>query len=149
MDLVIRAAVVFFALIILMRLAGHRQFSELTTFDAVLLIVIAEVTGNSLSGEDYSLTATIIVITTLVALDIGLSLLKQKFRRFERIAEGVPVLLVENGRPIPQAMQRERVDEADVLAAARVQQGLESMEQVRFAVLEKDGKISIVPKPSA
>src|SRR5687768_11637016 len=127
MDLVVRAAVIFVALFVLLRLAGNRQFSELTTFDAVLIIVIAEVTGNSLSGEDYSLTASIIVITTLVALNIGISLLKRKSKGFDKVAEGVPILLVENGRFIQENMKKERVDEGDVLAAARQFQGLERL----------------------
>lgn len=149
MELVIRAAVIFLALFIILRIAGNRQFSELTTFDAVLLIVVAEVTGNSLSGEDYSLTASIIVIVTLVALDIGMSLLKQRFKRLDKVAEGVPILLVENGRPIRENIKSERVDEGDILAAARRQRGIERMDEVKYAVLERDGRISIVPRSSS
>jgi uncharacterized membrane protein YcaP (DUF421 family) len=145
MDLVIRATVIFVALFVIMRFAGNRQFSELTTFDAVLIIVIAEVTGNSLSGEDYSLTASIIVITTLVALNVGMSILKRKSHRFDKVAEGVPILLVENGRLIKENMDKERIDVGDILAAARQLQGLERIDQIHYAVLEREGKISIIP----
>lgn len=141
-----RAVVIFLVLFVVMRIAGNRQFSELTTFDAILIIVIAEVTGNALSGEDYSMTAAIIVIVTLVALDIGISLLKRSSRRFDRVAEGIPVLLVENGRVIQENLRRERVDEDDILTAARELQGLERIDQVKFAILERGGRISIVPR---
>lgn len=146
MELVVRATVIFFALFVILRISGNRQFSEMTTFDAILIILIAEVTGNSLSGQDYSLTASIIVITTLVALDIGVSLLKVRWKAFDRVAEGVPVLLVENGRELKEPMRKERVDVEDVLAAARASHGLERLDQIRYAVLEREGAISIVPR---
>jgi uncharacterized membrane protein YcaP (DUF421 family) len=149
MDLVVRAAVVFLFLFVVMRIAGNRQFSEMTTFDAVLVIVIAEVTGNSLSGEDYSITASIVVISTLVGLDLLISLLKGRSKRFDKLAEGVPMLLVENGRFLKGNMKKERVDEGDVMSAARQAHGIEELSQIKYAVLERDGTISVVPKPSA
>lgn len=149
MDLVLRAAIVFLVLLVVLRLGGNKQFSEMTTFDAVLLIVIAEVTGNSLSGQDYSITASIVVIVSLVAFDIGLSLLKARSKRFDKVAEGVPVLLLENGAPLRKAMKKERVDEGDILAAARVVHGIERLDQIRYAVLERGGKISIIPREAA
>lgn len=146
MDLVVRAAVIFFVLFVVMRIAGNRQFSEMTAFDAILIIVIAEVTGNALSGEDYSLTASIVVIVTLVVLDIAMSLLKDRFKKFDKLTEGVPILLVENGRLIEKNMKKERVDEGDVLSAARELRGLERVSDIRYAVLETDGKITVIPK---
>lgn len=149
MDLVSRAAIIFFVLLVVLRLGGNKQFSEMTSFDAVLIIVVAEVTGNSLSGQDYSITASIVVIVSLVAFDIGLSLLKTRSKRFDKLAEGVPVLIVENGRLIRKTMKKERVDEGDVLSAARMAHGLERLDQIRYAILEKGGKISIIPREGA
>ena len=149
MDLVVRAAVIFLALWLVMRASGNRQFAELTAFDAVLIIVIAEVTGNSLSGDDYSLTASIVVIVTLVALDLGVSLLKRRFPKFGKVAEGVPVLLVENGRLLWQNLKKERVTPEDILGAARDTQGIERLDDVKYAVLETSGHISIVPRRDA
>lgn len=146
MDLVVRAAVIFAVLFIVMRIAGNRQFSEMTSFDIILIIVIAEVTGNSLSGQDYSITASIVVIITLVSLDILVSWLKVRSKRFDKVAEGVPILLLENGRPIRENLKKERVDEGDILEAARQAHGLERLEQIRYAVLEKGGAISIIPR---
>lgn len=149
MDLAFRAAAVFFALFIIMRIAGSRQFAEMTTFDAALIIVIAEVTGNALSGEDYSITASVIVIATLVFLDILVSLLKHRFKGFGKVSEGVPMLLVENGRTIDKTLHKERIDKADILATARKDHGLERLDQIKYAVLERDGTISIVPREGA
>lgn len=149
MELVLRAAIVFFVLLVVMRLAGNKQFSELTTFDAVLIIVIAEVTGNSLSGQDYSVTASIVVIVSLVTFDIVISLFKARSKRFEKVVEGVPLLIVENGRTIEKAMRKERVDASDVLTVARKDHGLERLDQIRYAVLERDGRISVIPREGA
>lgn len=146
MDLVLRSAVVFFVLLIVMRLGGNKQFSELTAFDAVLIIVVAEVTGNSLSGQDFSLTASIIVIVSLVFLDISLSWLKARSKSFDKLAEGVPVLVVENGKLIKKTAKKERIDEGDIMAAARRDHGIERMDEIRYAVLEKSGTISVIPR---
>lgn len=149
MDLVVRSAIIFLALLVLMRLGGNKQFSELTAFDAVLIIVIAEVTGNSLSGQDYSITASIVVITSLVFFDITLSWFKARFRKFDKVAEGIPVLVAENGKMIEKTAKKERIDEGDILAAARKDHGLERLDQIRYAVLEKGGKISVIPREGA
>ena len=146
MDLVVRAAVIFVALLLVMRAAGNRQFSELTVFDAVLIIVIAEVTGNSLSGDDYSLTSSIVVIVTLVVLDLLMSILKRRFPRFSKVSDGIPILLVENGRFIWKNLRKEHVGEEEILAAARELQGLERISDIKYAVLESSGSISIIPK---
>ena len=82
-----------------------------------------------------------------VALDIGMSLFKQRFPRAERVVDGVPTILVADGRPLRERMRRARVNDDDVLERARTLQGLERMEQIRFAVLEPGGDISIVPMP--
>lgn len=149
MDLVVRSAAIFFTLLVIMRLGGNKQFSELTAFDAVLIIVIAEVTGNALSGQDFSVTASIIVIISLVFFDITLSWVKTRWKTFDKVVEGVPVLVVENGKMITKNSKKERIDEGDILSAARKDHGLERMDQIRYAVLEKGGKISVIPKSGA
>lgn len=148
MELVARSAIVFFVLLVVMRLGGNKQFSELSAFDAVLIIVIAEVTGNSLSGQDYSITASIIVIVSLVSFDILLSLVKTRWQAFDRVAEGVPVLVLENGKIIERTARKERIDAGDILAAARKDHGIERLDEIRYAVLERGGKISVIPRSS-
>jgi uncharacterized membrane protein YcaP (DUF421 family) len=127
------------------RVSGKRSFSEMTSFDFVLLLIIAEATQQALIGNDFSITQGLIVIVCLVSIDILISLAKQYFPRVEKLVDGVPLVIVENGRPCRRLMNKARVDEKDILAAARERQGLESMEQIKYAVLERSGGISIIP----
>lgn len=145
MELILRGAIIYLALFILMRATGNRQFSEMTAFDAVLIILIAEVTGQSLIGEDYSLTGSIIVLATIIGIDVLISLVKQRSKAFAKVVDGIPVLLINEGKLIEEVMTRERVEKEDVLSAAREMQGLESLDEVKYAVLEPNGVITVVP----
>jgi uncharacterized membrane protein YcaP (DUF421 family) len=146
MEPVLRVALVYLFLMALFRLAGRRTLADVSPFDFVLLLIISELVQQAIVADDPSLTNAVILCSTLVALDIGLTLLKQRSPRFERMLEGRAVLLVEHGEPLPDALAKMRIDTRDILAAARLSQGLERMEQIRFAVLEKTGGISIVPE---
>ncbi|MFN8530920.1 MAG: DUF421 domain-containing protein [Anaerolineae bacterium] len=148
MDAVLRAVAIYAFLLVLFRIVGNRALAQITTFDFVLLLLIGEATQQGLLAEDYSLTNAFLVILTLVGLDLALSLLKQRFRALDRVIDGVPLVLVADGKLIRENMDRERVDEADILAAARHTQGLEKLDQIKFAVLERSGGISIIPKDS-
>lgn len=133
-------------LLIIFRIAGERTLASLTTFDFVLLLIIAEATQQGLIGDDFSVTKALLLITTLVGIDVGLSLLKDRSRLLHKLIEGVPLVLVADGKVLADRMQRARVDEEDVLQAARERQGVESMDQIKYAVLERTGEISIIPK---
>ncbi|MGR6034270.1 MAG: DUF421 domain-containing protein [Candidatus Nitrosoglobus sp.] len=146
MDAVLRALFMYFFLLIIFRISGNRSMMEITTFDFMLLLIISEATQQALLGNDFSVTNALLVIMTLVGLDISLSLLKQFAPRLDRLLEGLPVVLVENGKPLKERMDKARVDEEDILTAARELQGLEHMEQIKYAVLERSGGITIVPK---
>ncbi len=146
MSAIARSLFLYALLVVLFRCAGKRTLREVTVFDLVLLLLIAEAAQQGLIGEDPSLTHAIVVITTLVLTDIVLALVKQRFPRVDRWLEGVPIVLVEDGVPLREFMKRSAVDESDVLQAARERHGLERMDQIRFAVLERDGAISIVPR---
>lgn len=146
MDAVVRAAVIYLFLLLLFRIAGERTLASLTTFDFVLLLIIAEATQQGLIGDDFSITKAMLLVTALVALDVGLSLLKDRWSGLHKALEGVPLVIVEDGRVLEDRMRRARIDIDDVLQAARERQGLESMEQIRYAVLERTGEISIIPK---
>ena len=147
MDAVLRATTLYAFLVVLFRVAGRRTLSEMTSFDFVLLLVVGEATQQALLGEDFSMTNACLVILTLVALDIGMSLGKQRSRWIEKWVDGVPTILVEEGRPLKDRMDKARVDLDDILEAARKLRGLERIEQVRYAVLERNGEITIIPKP--
>ena len=144
MDAVLRAAAIYFFLVVI--LAGERTMSSMTTFDFVLLLIIAEATQQGLVGDDFSLTKVFLVITTLVTIDIGFSLLKEKLSFLDKLIDGVPLVIVEDGKPLTDRMKRARVDEAEVLLVARERQGLQRMDQIMYAVLERTGEISIIPK---
>lgn len=146
MDAVLRAVTMYLILMLLIRFSGRRTLGEATTFDFVLLLVIGEATQQALLGEDFSLATAVIVITTLLLVDVGFSLLKRRSPRIARWIDGVPMVLVADGRPLLDRIHKARLDEGDILEAARRQQGLGRMEQIRYAVLEVDGGISIIPK---
>ncbi len=146
MDTIIRGVTIYAALLVVIRLSGRRTLGEMTSFDFVLLLIVAETTQQALLGDDFSLTNALVLIVTLFGLDIALAFLKQRFPAAERLIDGQPTVLVSRGRPNWRALDRSRVDLNDVLEAARQRHGLERLDQVKFAVLEVGGKISIVPQ---
>ena len=146
MDAVIRGAVVYLFLLVLFRLSGQRALAQITTFDFVLLLIISEASQQALIGNDNSMTHAALVVTTLVGLNILLSVIKQRSKRLEKILEDVPLVLVDDGKPLRERMDKVRVDEDDILEAARACQGLERLDQIKYAVLERSGDITIVPQ---
>ena len=146
METVLRAAAVYLVLLLIFRIAGRRTLAQVTTFDFVLLLIISEATQNALVGDDFSVTTAILAILTLVGLDIGSSLLKREFPLFDKIIDGVPTILVENGRVLSDRLYRARLSEGDIMEAARNAQGLERLDQIKYAVLEVNGGITIIPK---
>ena len=146
MDSVLRAVTIYVALMVIMRVAGKRSLAQITTFDFVLLLIIGEATQQALLGQDFSMTNAIIVIVTLVVVDIGLSFIKRQSKTIDKVLDDVPLVIVEDGVALKDRMDKARVDESDVLSAARHLQGLERLDQIRYAVLERSGGISIVPK---
>jgi uncharacterized membrane protein YcaP (DUF421 family) len=146
MDSVLRAAAVYLFLLVLFRIAGKRTLSDVTTFDFVLLLIISEATQQALLGEDFSLTNAFLVIITLIGLDIALSLWVQRWPWLSKWIEGLPLVIVEHGQPLRERMKRVRVSEDEILTAARERRGLARMDQIQYAVLERSGGISIIPK---
>ena len=146
MDAILRGVSIYVFLLVLFRIAGKRSLAQVTTFDFVLLLIVSEATQQAMLGNDYSMTNAFLLITTLVGMDVALTLWKRRSPRLDRLLEGTPLILVEDGKPLKDRMHKSRVDEADVLAAARELQGLERMEQIRYAVLERSGGISIIPR---
>ena len=145
MDSVIRAAIIYGFVLLVFRIAGKRSVAEITTFDFVLLLILSETTQAALVKNDNSITNAMILIVTIVGLDVTLSLIKQRSKTVEKLLESAPIVIVENGTPLKDRMQKSRVDESDVLAAARTLRGLERMDQIKYAVLERNGGISIIP----
>ena len=104
MDSVLWGVIIYFILLVILRVSGRRTLGQMTTFDFGLLLIIAETTQQALLGEDFSLTNAGLLIVTLMVIDIGLSLLRERWPRLNRIIEGLPLILVEDGRPSRSAL---------------------------------------------
>lgn len=145
MDTVLRAAAIYVILLVAVRLSGRRTLSELTTFDFILVLVISEAVQQGMVGENYSITNAAIIVVTLVLIDVGLSVIKTRVPWVQKVLEGVPTVLVENGKPLTDRMKKARVSEDDIMVSARQLQGLERMDQIKFAILEAGGRITVIP----
>lgn len=145
MDSVLRAVAIYAILLIAVRLSGRRTLSELTTFDFILLLVISEAVQQGLVGDNNSVTSALITVVTLVLINVGFSFVKTRIPWVEKFLEGVPTVLVENGRPLIDRMKKARVSEDDIMVSARELQGLERIDQIKFAILEAGGRITIIP----
>jgi len=145
MDAVLRAGAIYLALMVLFKISGRRSLGELTSFDFVLLMVIGEATQQALLGDDFSVTNAILVIITLMVIDIGFSLIKRRFKRVAKLIDGGPTIVVENGMFLRHRMHEARIQDDDIMEAARIGQGFERVDQIKYAILERNGKISIIP----
>ncbi len=146
MSSILRAAAVYLVLLAVFRVAGKRTLNDMTTFDLVLLLIMSEAVQQALVDVDNSMTNALLLVTTLVGIDILLSVLKHRFPSFGRALDGRPVVLVRDGHLREHVAAKERVDEEDVLSSARCAHGLEHMGQIKDAVLEPSGQISIIPR---
>lgn len=145
MTSVLNTIAVYIALLIVFRIAGRRSLGNITNFDMVVLLIVSESVQQALIGNDYSLTNAILVFVTLIVVDVGLSLLRLRFPRLDAYVQGVPTILIEDGKCQLDAMRKARVDLSDIMEAARLKHGLERLEQIRYAILETNGEISIIP----
>jgi uncharacterized membrane protein YcaP (DUF421 family) len=149
METILRAAAVYLFLLLLFRAFGKRSLAQITTFDFVMLLIIAETTQQALLGDDFSVINCLLLVATLLLLDRVLSFIKERSPWFETVAEGRPLVILKDGNPLRERMERSEVDESDILASARELQGLERLDQIKFAVLERNGSITIIPADSA
>jgi uncharacterized membrane protein YcaP (DUF421 family) len=145
MDAVIRPLFLYFFLLFVFSIAGKRSMAEMDTFDMVTLLIISEASQNALVGQNLSVTYALLVIITLVACTVFMAWWKARSPRLEQVLQGGPVIIVENGRLLRDRMKRAYVDEQDILSSARKEQ-IERLDQIKFAILETSGQISIIPK---
>ena len=146
MESVLRALAIYAVLLVLFRITGKRSLGQITTFDFILLLIISETTQAALVNNDNSFTNSILLISTMVGIDVALSLWKQRSPAVEKLLDGTPLLILADGIPIAERLRKSRIDEADILDAARKLRGLERLEQIKYAVLERNGGISIIPR---
>lgn len=145
METVLRAVGIYFILLIVFRIAGRRALLQMTSFDLILLLIISEATQQALLGDDFSVTGAALTIITLVVLDITLGDIKKKTGWFDYLLDGSPVILVENGRVLDNKLKKSGITLDDILVSARTNQGVYEIAKIKFAILEKNGHISIIP----
>jgi uncharacterized membrane protein YcaP (DUF421 family) len=146
MDSVLRGIAMYAFVWLILRMTGRRTFAQMTAFDFVLLLIVGEATQQSLLGEDFSITNGVLVVLTLVGIDVGLSKISSRWKAFDRWLDGMPIVIVKNGQVLEERLIKERVTLDEILHAARERQGLENMSEVKHAVLDQSGGISIVPR---
>ena len=145
MPVVLRAIAAYFILLFAVRLIGRRTASQMALFDLIVLFLFAGATITAVLGPDRSMTAAVSAVFTIGLMHILVSGLKSRFDWVGRIVDGTPVVVFEKGRFHQQRMRRLHLQPQDVMAAAR-QRGLQRLSQVRYAVAERDGKVSIIPE---
>ncbi|MGO7274934.1 DUF421 domain-containing protein [Rhizobium ruizarguesonis] len=146
MDAVLRGLAIYFTLLVIIRLSGRRTLAQMTPFDLVIVLVISETTQQAMLGDDFSITNAVVLILTLFTTDIGLSYVKRWWPRAAHIIDGVPTVLVTDGVYDERALKGARLQKEDVMQAARSQEGIESVTEIKFATLEVSGNISIIKK---
>lgn len=143
-EFIVRAIIIYFFLLITLRLSGKRQIGQLAPFDLILLLVLSNSVQNSMNGGDNSLVGGVISALTLICLNYGIAYLTYKSKKIENIIEGQPKIIIDNGKVIRHIMESEQLTQHELDSAIR-QSGYASIEEVRFAVLENNGAISVIP----
>lgn len=146
MESIVRGAAVYFILLLILRFSGRRTVAQMTPFDLVLILIVAETTQQALLGNDFSIVNAALLIITLFTIDIALSYVKRRSGTLETWLDGRPTLLVTRGEVDEEALRMSRMDRKDIMEAARQLHGLQRLDQVQYAVLEADGDISIIPR---
>lgn len=144
-ELVLRAVVIYFALLIAFRLIGKHEFGQLSAFDLILLLIISESISTALNANDKSITAGLIVAATLFAVNYLMSWAQFRSPGFRRIVSGEAEVLIRDGQPDGRVMRRERMSRDDIEASLRGK-GIDGLDKVRLGYLEDDGTISALLK---
>jgi uncharacterized membrane protein YcaP (DUF421 family) len=136
-------------LLVLLRVSGKRTLAEVTVFDFITLLVMSEATQQALTGNDFSVTNAMIVVLTLVVLNRFMDYASTRNKTADRILNGQPTILIDNGNVIEDELTHAEVDRSDILEHARQTQAIERLDQIKWAILERDGSISVIPKPES
>ena len=143
-DVVLRTAVVYLFVVAAIRISGKREVGQMSVLELVVILVISDAVQNSMIGENTTLWGGLVAVVTLLSLDFAINRATGRSRRLRNVIEGEPRLLVRDGRLLQKALREEKIDADDVRAAIR-SHGLTRVEEVRLAVLETDGSISVIP----
>ena len=145
MDLVLRTTFVFFLILVITRAVGRRELSSMEPFDLILLVILGDAVQQGLTQDDYSLTGSLLAVGTIAVLQVATSYLNFRFPRLRPLLNGDPIVILQDGKPIERNLRRERLTLDDVAEAARGQ-GIASLDEVTWAVLETSGTISFIKK---
>lgn len=141
----LRTLVVYAFLIICLRLAGKRELAQLNSFDLVVLLLLSNTVQNAIIGNDNSLVGGLFGATTLIVINWVLVRVSYKHRRFDRLLEGDPITLVQNGKLLEDQCAKQLITQMEIEIAAR-KQGFDSLADVREAVLEPGGALTFAGK---
>ena len=144
METVVRVLVIYVFILAAMRVMGKREFGQLSPQEFVILLIIPEIVSSALNQNDNTLTNALVGVCTIMLLVFITSSLSHRFKAVETLVSDAAAVLVLNGKALEDTMNRERVTPEEVMNEAR-KSGIDTMEKIKFAVLESDGKISIVP----
>ena len=147
-EFVVRAVVVYSFLLVLLRMTGKRQIGQMAPFDLVLLLVLSNAVQNSMNGGDNSITGGLILATSLVVINSAVSWLTYRSKTIEALLEGRPEILIHDGKIDHTSLQSVKMTTHELDAALRAA-GFSGPAEVRFAVLENTGKVSVIPFHSA
>lgn len=145
MELVIRATVIFWFLWLVVRGTGKRSLAELTPLDLILVVVIGDIVQQGVNQEDMSLTGSMLAVSVFVAWTLAADSLSRRSPRVARVLAGEPVIIVQDGKPLMDRLDRERLTITDLKEAARME-GIADLADVAYAVLETDGKFSFITR---
>jgi uncharacterized membrane protein YcaP (DUF421 family) len=145
MDLVLRTVFVFFLILLITRAVGRRELSSMEPFDLILLVVLGDLVQQGVMQSDYSLTGATTVISTIAVLTVAVAYLSFRFRSLRPLLEGEPVVLIADGRLLEDNIRRQRLTVEELRAEAR-QQSIGSLDDVRYAMLETNGKVSFLSR---
>ncbi len=145
MDIGLRAVAAYVFIIFMLRIIGRRELSSLGPSDLVLLVVMGDLIQNGVTQSDQSVTGVFLAVSTFAMLTVAMSFLTFRSRRAQTLIEGEPLILVEDGKPVAKNMRSERPTLDDVAEEARGQ-GIESLDEIKWCVLETSGAMSSVKK---
>ena len=148
MELVIRATVVFWFLWLVVRGTGKRSLAELTPLDLLLVVVIGDLAQQGVTQEDMSVTGAALAVSVFVIWTLLADWFGRRSPRMGRFLNGEPVIVVRDGEPLVDRLERERITLWDLVEAARID-GIAALSDIEFAVLETDGRFSFIKKAGA
>jgi len=144
-EFILRGLIIYFFLLVLLRVTGKRQVGQLAPFDLVLLLILSNAVQNAMNGGDNSVLAGLILATTLILLNYVVGLVVYRSRKMEAVIEGRPEVLIHDGRLFSKVMEQQKITDLELKTALR-NAGCEDVKEVHLAILENNGHVSVLPK---